>query len=414
MANTNYIVAIDLGTSHLVGMVGKKNEEGKLSILAEEIEGSASCIRRGCIFNVNDTAHRINRLIQKLQNRISGKLPNFTINKVYIGIGGQSLHSIDHFEVKTISTNIAVSEQDIKELDEQCRSYKPEGMDVLDISSPTYYDNGKIVDHPVGVFCKRLEARYKLIVGQPSIRIYLTSCFELIADIQLAGIIVSPLSLADSMLSSDEKELGCTCIDFGAGTTSVVVFKRNKLVHLCVIPLGGDLITKDLTRFFPFVESEAERIKITYGSAIMNYDKANPGLTDVKDGIGQRDVNTVVEARILEIVENVNAQIKSTGVTDQMGAGVVLAGGAAELKNLRELLQERLKQEVNFSTIRSEWMENDDDRMGNPLYMTAISLLISGTDRCVSQAQSSTSDKKPPTKKGNIFGKIFDEILNQS
>ena len=436
MTQSKYIVAIDLGTSHLVGMVGWKNEQGKLNILADEVDDSASSIQRGCVFNVTVTADRINRLLKKLQNRLSSKVPDCQIEKVYIGVGGQSLHSVEHFEVRTINANAAVTDEDIRKLDEQRKAYKPETLDVLGVTPPTYYVDGKATDNPVGIPCKRIEAHYKLIVGQRSIQTYIASCFDQISDIKLAGIIVSPLSLAETMLGRDEKDLGCALVDFGAGTTSVVVYKRNKLAHLCVIPLGGDLITKDLTSHLPFVESDAERLKIKYGSAIMNKDKENPFLSDAKDGIGIREFNTVVEARAQEIVENVCAQVKLSRV-DSLGTGVFLAGRASALNNLQELLQEKLRQEVRFSTIQKEWMENEDDRMGNPLYMIAISLLIKGTENCVSNVSPPEEDKtdktNTPGNKGgkgsrkfwgkqtdgeeskgdNLFEKIFGPLINQ-
>ena len=434
MEHTNYIVAIDLGTSHLVGMVGMKNAQGNLTILADEVEDSASCIQRGCVFNVNDTAHRIHRLLLKLQNKLSSMFPALQINKVYVGVGGQSLRSVEHVEVRIINTNVVVSEEDIKKLNEQCYAYQPETLDVLGVTPPTYYVDGKITDNPVGIPCKRIEAHYKLIVGQSSIRNYIVNCFDLISDIKLAGIIVSPLSLAETMLGRDEKDLGCALIDFGAGTTSVVIYKRNKLVHLCVIPLGGDLITKDLTSL-PFVEADAERLKIKYGSAILDNNKENSTMFEAKDGIGIREFNTVVEARAQEIVDNVCAQVKLSHV-DSLGAGVFLAGRASALNHLQELVQEKLRQEVRFSTIGKEWMENEDERMGNPMYMSAISLLIKGNDNCLSYVPplvlDSSSDEEETVKKdkgskkrwrknedgeeskGSKFWKsLFDNIVDQ-
>jgi cell division protein FtsA len=413
-------------------MVGVKNAQGKLYILADEVEDSASCIQRGCVLNVNDTALRIHRLIKKLQTKLSSKIPDFQIDKVYVGVGGQSLHSVEHFEMRTLNTNAVVTDEDIRGLDEQCKTFKPETFDVLGVTPPTYYADGKITDNPVGIPCKRIEAHYKLIVGQPNIKNYIKSCFDMFNDVQLAGIIVSPLSLAETMLGRDEKELGCVMIDFGAGTTSVVVYKRNKLAHLCVIPLGSDLITKDLTNL-PFVESDAERLKIKYGSAVMVKDKENPVLFETKDGIGIREFNTVVEARAQEIVENVCNQVKLSKV-DSLGAGVFLAGRASALNNLQELIQEKLKQEVRYSTIQKEWMENEDERMGNPQYMNAISLLIKGTENCLSYIPPLILDTPPvedpgkgkkgwkkgkgnnedeQSKGGNFFKKLFDSIVDQ-
>ena len=385
MTHANYIVAIDLGTSHLVGMVGQKNADGTLSILAEEIEDPASSIRRGCVYNVKETAQRIHRLILKLQNKISNRLPGFLIEKVYIGVGGQSLRSIDHTEVRTLNTDEVVTDEDIRILDEQCRAYNPELLDVLGISSPVYFLDDKLAANPVGIPCRRIEARYKLIVGRPSIRKFIVSSLEH-AKVELAGIIVSPLSLADAMLSRNEKDLGCTLINFGAGVTSVVVYKNGNLIDLSIVPLGGDLITKDLMTLH-LVKSEAERLKVTYGSALMDKNKEGTIPLSSADGAGMREIeyneiNMIVEARAKEIVENVYARVAETGELDALGAGIIISGGASALKNLSELVQERFKLEVRYSTIRREWLDNGEEMLGDPDYMTGISLLIKGTENC--------------------------------
>lgn len=385
MTHANYIVAIDLGTSHLVGVVGQKNANGTLSVLAHEIEDPASSIRRGCVYNVKETAQKIHRLVLKLQNKMSSRLPGFLIEKVYIGVGGQSLRSIDHSEVRTLNTDEVVTEEDIKALDDQCQSYDPDLLDVLGISSPVYFLDDKFAANPVGIPCKRIEARYKLIVGRPSIRKFIINSLEH-AKIDLAGILVSPLSLADAMLSRNEKDLGCILVNFGAGVTSVVVYKNGNLIDLSVVPLGGDLITKDLMTLH-LVKSEAERLKITYGSAMMDKNKEGTISLASTDGVGMREIehneiNMIVEARAKEIVENVYARVEDTGETDALGAGIILAGGASALKNLPELIQERFKQETRYSTIRREWIEDGEEMLGDPNYMTAISLLLKGTENC--------------------------------
>ncbi|MDR2921684.1 MAG: cell division protein FtsA [Tannerella sp.] len=387
MTHTDYIVAIDLGTSHLVGMVGQKNSSGTISILAWEVEDSASCIRRGCVYNVEETAQRIHRLVLKLQNKLSSKLPGFRIEKVYIGVGGQSLRSMDHSEVRTLSADEVVTEDDIHALDEQCQAYRPDMLDVLGISSPVYYLDDKYAQNPVGIPCKRIEARFKLMVGRPSIRKFIVSSLER-AKISLAGIIVSPLSLADVVLSQNEKDLGCALINFGAGVTSVVVYKGGNLIHLSVIPFGGKLITKDLMNLH-LVEAEAERLKITYGSALLDKNKEGMISLGATDGAGMREIeqseiNMIVEARAKEIVENVYARVEATNEIDSLGAGIILTGGASALKNLQELVEDRFKQSVRNSTIRKKWLENGDEMLGNPDYMTVISLLIKGTENCAS------------------------------
>jgi len=418
MEHENYIVAIDLGTSHLVGLAGMKTAEGTLTILAEEVEPSASCIRRGCVYNVEDTALRINRLIMKLENKLNGHLPSgFSIEKVYIGIGGQSLRSYKHVEVKIINTDALVTKEDISQLDAQCQAFKPDMLDVLAIFPPAYYANGVSAnspsgvptdslsgvptDSPSGIPCKSIEARYRLIVGKPAIRNNIKNSIER-SRVKLAGIIVSPLALADAIFSRDEKELGCALIDLGAGVTSVVVFKKKNLIHLSVIPFGGNVITRDLASL-RFVESEAEQLKITYGSAVPEKDKTSIDAFEARNGIGLHEINTVVGARAREIVENIYAQIKSTGEMDTLEK-IVLAGGASALKNLQALVRERFKKEVGFSTIRKEWMtDGNDDRIGNPCYMTAISLLIKGVENCIVIPSTQTNPGKDEIKKEKMM-----------
>ena len=394
---TDYIVAIYLGTSHLVGMVGKKNSRGALSIVAEEVKESSGCIRRGRIHNVAETAARIKRLVLELQNR----LPNLRIEKVYIGIGGQSLRSIDHSEVRTIRADAFVTEDDIRLLNEQCKNYRPEMSDVLAVAPPVYYLDDKRTSNPVGVSCRRVEARYKLVVGQPIIRKSIINSIEQQASITVAGIIVSPLALAEAILTRNEKELGCAVIDFGAGVTSIVVYKNGHLAYLGVIPLGSDLITRDLTSL-RLVESEAERLKITYGNAKPNENQEGSISLDTIDGIGTRKINLseidmVVEARAKEIVQNVYARIEESKLANALGAGIVLVGGGAALKNLQELVRETFKlQEVRYSTIRKGLVDDANDKVGDPRYMSALSLLLQGTESCVGAIRRKQEEPTPP------------------
>jgi cell division protein FtsA len=363
-------------------MVGKKLANGAISVLAKETEDAGGCIRRGSVYNVEETAHRISRLALKLQNKLSDKLPDFRIEKIYIGVGGQSLRSIEHSEVKILPADAVISDEDLRMLDAQCHTYKPEMLDVLGSSPPVYYVDDKPADHPVGIPGKRIEARYKLIVGRPSIRNLIENSIKR-TNVSLAGIIVSPQALADVLFTPDEKELGCALINFGAGVTSIVVYRGGTLIHLSVIPLGGRLITKDLTSL-PLVESEAERLKTTHGSALINKEKEDAVIEIAGRKVDPNEINVIIEARAREIVDNVYARVKTTCEIDSLGSGVILAGGAAALKNLPELVRQCFRQDVRYSNIRKEWIDGDEESAGNPDYMTAVSLLIRGTENCAS------------------------------
>lgn len=434
MAYTDFIAAIDLGTSHLVGMVGVKSESGALSIIAHEVENSATCIRRGCVYNVEETANKIKRLILKLENKLQGA----KIGKVYVGIGGQSLRTIDHTVPKILGVDGVVTEEVIDSLYQECASYRPDMMDVLSITSPAYYLDGKHEVNPVGIPCNRIEARYKLVVGRPSLRRYVINSIAERAKIEIADIIVSPLALADMVLSEDEKDLGCALIGFGAGVTSLTVYKSGQLVSLCVIPFGGNLITKDITSL-NLVEAEAERIKKTYGSAIQDKDSDAAIQVSSADGMGLRevklaDLNNVVEARLQEILENVYARLEATGLMDGLGAGIIITGGASALKNLPDAIRNRLKIDVRYAAVRENIIQRNDLVAADPEYAVAVGLLAKGAKNCAAyippppkptpkpeeeEEATKVTPPEPPKKKAekkgpSLFSRLTKNIDNMS
>ena len=436
---SDYIVAIDLGTSHITGIVGEKKTDGKFSIVAYEAVETDTCLHRGIIYNSDNTTTHIGNLLRKLEGRLKG---NF-IDKVYVGVGGQSLRTIDHIETMEIADGAPVTEADIAALKQRCEKFKPDIGDVIGVAPPVYDMDGRKDMEADGVLCKQLEAHYKLVVGRAMIRFSINNCIEAIPEKELAGILVAPLALADAVLSPTDKELGCVLVDFGAGVTSVTIYKGGTLQHLCVIPLGGKLITRDLTSR-QLSEADAEKLKRGKGSsAILQKEDENERVIIAMEGAKDRemklsDINVIIEARAKEIVENVDAQICKVIDYSQLGEGIVLAGRAAELTNLSELLKEKSGVKTRFSTIQNGLVEGADEMLGNPLYMMAISLMLKGTEPCVSshipvtrEEDNTTADvtsniaevKKPekgkkgasateqkPSKKGFIekMGGIFD------
>ena len=360
MAYTDFIAAIDLGSSHMVGMVGAKGPAGTLSIIAYEVENSDTCIRRGCVYNIKDAAGKIVRLIRKLENKLGGS----RIGKIYIGVGGQSLRSINHAVSKVLGSG-TVTEEVLKELDQECRQYRPDMLDVLDIAAPVYYLDNQPETHPVGLGCSRIEARYKLLVGRPSLRHAVTTNMAEQIKLDVAGVVVAPLALADLILTEQEKLKGCALIDFGAGVTSVTVYKDGSLAGLYVIPLGSHLITRDLMSL-GMPEKEAERVKRTYGNAIWEKDNEQQMVTvDLADGqhsseIKLSDINMVVEVRSREIIENIYAR----------------------MKNMREALSERFKMDVRYASVRKDLIADGEMIANNPEYTTAAALLLKGTENC--------------------------------
>lgn len=408
MAYTDFIAAIDLGTSHIAGIIGSKNSAGVFSILAYEMENSASCIRRGTIYNVEESANRIKRLLLKLENKIGGA----KISQVYVGIGGQSIRSIDHVVAKSPKEGI-VTQQDLDELKDECERFNPEMLDVLSSVSPNYFLDGKQEPNPVGVLASRIEAHYKLIVARPSVRRNIVTSISDRAKKDIANIIVSPLALADVALSDDEKDLGCALIDFGAGVTSLSVYKNNRLEELVIIPFGSNLITRDIMSLH-IVESEAERLKVTYGSAVSNKENDYTIKLNAAEGMGARevslsDLNIIIESRMKEILENVHACLDRTGLKESLGAGIIITGGGAFLKNLPEAIRDIFEMDVRIGTLRKGIIENSSFA-NNPELMVAISLLLQGTENC---AQVIIEEEVPQEEKQKTLFTPMDEPVEK-
>ena len=366
----------------MVGMVGTKDATGALSIIAYEVENTSTGIRRGYVYNVKDAATNIKRLILKLENKLDGA----KISKVYVGIGGQSIRSLDHVVSRVLGAEGVVTEEIIDGLYAECKAFRPDMLAVLDVVAPAYMVDGKPEPNPVGVLCHRIEARYKLIVGRPALRLNVSNSVTGLAGIDIAGIEIAPLSLGDVVLSENEKDLGCALINFGAGVTSVAIYKGGKLIDLSVVPLGSNLITKDITALH-VVESEAERLKLTYGAAKADREHDMEIPLSAADGSVRKlnlyELNSVVEARMDEILQNVYARLESSGALPSLGAGVVIAGGGSALKGLPALMSERLKMEVRYATIRKGIVAGGDTLIAsNPEFATAIGLLAQGSLNC--------------------------------
>ncbi|GAB6394965.1 MAG: cell division protein FtsA [Bacteroidales bacterium] len=394
MADLNFIAAIDLGTSHIRGIVGSKDpSSGKITVIASEEAEAAGCIRRGRINNVKETAEKVKSLVRKLNLR----LPGSRIERIYVGIGGQSFRSIEYPVSKSLQDEM-VTDELMNGLYEECKAFCPQDLEVLAIMPPVCYLDGRPELNPVGILCSRqIEAKYQLIVARPNIRKFLEECISGLAEVNIAGVMVSPLALGDAVLSESDKKLGCALIDFGAGVTTLTVYKNGRLLYLCVIPLGGNLITKDIMRHFGLVESEAEHLKRKHGNAIA--DKDDQTVKQVQANYGTEycsvplaELNAVVEARMHEILENVYSHLEIVGVND-LQAGIVIAGGTANLENLAKVINGKLGKDIRFATVRKGLAVASPDAHPEE---TLVGLLLNGTQNCVHVTQPVEEEAPKP------------------
>jgi cell division protein FtsA len=354
------ITALDVGTSKIIAMVARKNPLGKLSILKTEEIDSGNCIRRGCVYNSTETARKISDLLTKLDGQIFYNYKTH-LEEIYVGIGGQSLLLENYTITKEVPGGGTVNSSLLGEIETEIKEYQPELAKVFEILPPEYYLDGQFQTSPRGTEASVIEARFPLIVGSPKLKGLIERAFP--SKYKIARFSISPLATAYSVLKKNEKDLGCALVEMGKGVTYVSIYKGGNLKYLFTIPLGGIAITKDI-RVLNVSEEGAEKLKIKYGSAILDYGdetgiKIDDEFSTAKD-IKLKDLNIIVEARSEEILVNVARKIEESGFADALGAGIILTGGAALLPNLPEALHNLTKKDVRLAYATSLSVNNSE------------------------------------------------------
>ena len=382
MAATDFIVAIELGSTKITGIAGKRLPDGSLQILATASENSSGYIRKGVIYNLDKTTSSLTSIVKKLESTLKA-----SIGKVYIGMGGQSLRTIRNTEVRHLDEEIKISQELIDELKDSNRAVPIVGYEILGVAPQEYKVGNDFVTEPAGIQTDHIEGRFLNIIARNNLKQNIAQCCEA-AKIEIAEDaedLIAPLALANAVLTSDEKRSGCVLVDFGADTTTVSIYKNNILRHLAVIPLGGNNITKDICSQ-QIEEEDAEMLKIKYGKAFIDpnveIDENKTYTLDNKCSIQAILLEDIVEARINEILDNVLNQIVLSSYDNKLMAGAILTGGGANLNLMKEAFKARTKIEkvkiAKETQISLKGIEVKKDGCSN----TLIALLAAGKENC--------------------------------
>ncbi len=329
MAAKDFIVAIELGSSKMTGIAGKKNLDGSIQVLAVVKEDSSSFIRKGVVYNIEKTAQCLTNIVKKLTTQLKTD-----ITQVYVGIGGQSIRSVRNVVTKELPSETLVTQDMVVELMDNNRNMQYADREILDAAVQEYRVDNQLQIDPVGIQCTRLEGNFLNILQRKAFYKSLNSCFEM-AQIEVAELYLAPLALADSVLTDTEKRSGCALVDIGAGTTTVSVYQKNLLRHLAVIPLGSNNITKDIASL-QMEEQDAERMKLKYACAYTDNNEIDNSLKysiDPERQVESRKFIEIVEGRLEEIIENVWYQIPNE-YCDKLLGGIILTGGGSNMKDI--------------------------------------------------------------------------------
>ena len=394
MAAKEFIVAIELGSSKITGIAGRKNMDGSIQVLAVVREDATSCIRKGVVYNIDKTSACLTNIIRKLKTILKSE-----ISQVYVGVGGQSIRCISNSSVKTLPEDTIISQDVVNELMDNNRSTVYPDLEILDAATQEFKVGTQYQIDPVGIQSEKIEGNFLNIVCRKAFYRNLNKCFEK-AKITIAEMYLAPIALAHSVLTDAEMRSGCLLVDLGADTTTVSVYHKNILRQLAVIPLGGNNITKDITTLF-MEEDEAEAMKIKHAIAFTEptEDETDETLPiDAERSVSAKAFNELVEARVNEIVQNVWLGQVPPKYYDKLMGGIILTGGGSNMKEIKKAFADvtgiqkiRIAGTVNQKVTSSDKDVNAHDGMMN----TALALLAKGDMNCSGSALKPTLDLFP-------------------
>ena len=344
MKHSNISVGLDIGTTKIVAMVGTKNEFNKVEILGVGKSKSLG-VHRGVVNNITQTIQSIQQAVEEAKT-VSGK----DIEEVVVGIAGQHIRSLQHSDYITRSNpQEVISADDIELLIQQVyKLVMLPGEEIIHVLPQEYKVDGQAeIKEPIGMYGGRLEANFHVVVGQVSSIKNIGRCVKS-AGLIMGNITLEPLASSDAVLTNEEKEAGVALIDIGGGTTDLAIFKDGIIRHTAVIPFGGNVITEDIKEGCSIIEKQAELLKIKFGSSWPGENRDSeivsiPGLRgrEPKE-ISLKTLSKIINARVVEIIEQVYLEIKNYGHDDQkkkLIGGVVITGGGSQLKHLKQLVE---------------------------------------------------------------------------
>ena len=409
---SDIVVGLDIGTTKIVVIVGRKNEHGKLEVLGMGKSESIG-VSRGVVSNIDKTVQSIKTAVEDAENK-SG----VDIKVVNVGIAGQHIKSLQHRGIK-VRHNVddEISQTDINALiDDMYKLVMLPGEEIIHVLPQEYIiDNEQGIKDPIGMAGVRLEANFHIITGQIAAAKNIFKCVHK-AGLEVDDLILEPLASSEAVLSEEEKEAGVALVDIGGGTTDIAIFQDGIIRHTAVIPFGGNAITEDIKEGCGIIKNQAELLKIKFGSALASESKENeivsiPGLRgrDPKE-ISLKTLAQIIQARMEEVIENIYYEIKNSGYENKLICGIVVTGGGSQLKHISQLLEYVTGMDTRIGYPNEHLAKGNSEEMTSPMYATGVGLVIKGFETLEHKNSSNSGDVVGHSKKEK--GGFFDKIMN--
>jgi cell division protein FtsA len=414
MKASEIIVGLDIGTTKICAIVGRRNEFGKIEVLGVG-KSESNGVMRGVVSNIEQTVQSIRLAVQEAEAK-SG----VDIRIVNVGIAGQHIKSIQHRGMRTrnsLEDEIAQSDIDAIIEDMYKLAMLP-GEEIIHVIPQEYtVDNEQGIKHPIGMSGIRLEANCHIITGQIAAANNIYKCVRK-AGLEVDEVILEPLASSEAVLTEEEKEAGVVLVDIGGGTTDIAIFQDGIIRHTAVIPFGGNVITEDIKEGCTIIKHQAELLKVKFGSALASENHDNeivsiPGLRgrEPKE-ISLKNLSHIIQARMEEIMDHVYYEIKNSGYEKKLIAGIVITGGGAQLKHLPQLVEYITGMDTRIGYPNEHLSKGLVDEVKSPMYATGVGLVIKGLVKYEKDSsrlveQESQVPSQPSKTKGSFFEKLF-------
>jgi cell division protein FtsA len=419
------VVGLDIGTTKICAIVGRRSKDKTVEILGIGKAESAG-VTRGVVSNIDKTVQGITQAIE-----IAAAQSNVEIRVVNVGIAGQHIKSLQHRGLITRrDLNREINRKDIEKLIEDMYNLvMPPGEEIIHVLPQEFtVDNEPGIKDPIGMAGVRLEANFHIISGQVTAVKNIVKCVTK-AGLESHELILEPLASSEAVLTEEEKEAGVVLVDIGGGTTDLAIFHEGIIRHTAVIPFGGNSVTEDIREGCSVMRNIAEMLKTRFGSALAEENKDNeivcvPGLRGRESKeISVKNLAYVIQARMEEIIEHVYYEIKTSGYEKKMIGGIVITGGGADLKHLPQLVEYvtgldcRIGYPSEHLAKNEVLQKNIFDDLQSPMYATGIGLLIKGIqkmeDADVPAVTEIKSQEKPATvtseKKHGLLSRMLEK-----
>ncbi|QQS49980.1 MAG: cell division protein FtsA [Bacteroidota bacterium] len=379
---TTYIAAIDIGTTKIVSLVGKLNENKKLEILGIS-KAASTGVKRGVVQNIDETVNAIRESVSEVQ-----KQSGIVFSNVFVGIAGQHIKSVknrNHLNLGSERDEITRADIETLIADMQKIPLEP-GEEIIHVLPQNFIvDNETGVKNPVGMSGRRIEANFHIVIGEVASAKNIEKCVNRVG-LKVEQLILEPLASSAAVLTDDEKEAGVALVDIGGGTTDVAVYYDDAIRHTAVVPFGGNVVTNDIKEGCSILSRQAESLKTQFGMALGDLapeDKVVtiPGISgrDPKE-ISFKSLAYIIQSRMEEIIDAVMFEIESSGCMDKLSAGIVITGGGAMLKHLPQLVKFRTGMDVRIGYPNEHLASSHLESINHPMYSTAIGLLLKGIE----------------------------------